>query len=385
MELKDLTTTVKSGLYNKKSQYREVSITGAVDYVRENFVSEWFASGIQAFYLSTRLIDSNGDLWLIPHLDVENPDHHDNISENIRTAQNFHTYLSESGLTSGVQIFATGTAFRFCLPFLVPPEYSDSFIAWTKVTPGIDPGTFARGKFMRVGGFRSHLQDTKKLGVHVQRFADHKEIYNLAPAKYRRIVAGPANLNEMLRDLPLILPQSTNGMPEGFKAILRPIRDKNRWRKSLIDFSKMSTPTKSNGRMVLPAGLDHLKKVGIITTHTNNIYRLSKCLFCNKPGGYVTQAGRLKCFHTSCSAGLLNDQGDRVGLAPQKWIPGFDDIRTAHDTPQGNPIDFEAALATARAKLKNALKAGEDGIILCLPGPGKTHGAYSYGIKKAEW
>ena len=107
---------------------------------------------------------------------------------------------------------------------------------------------------MRVGGFRSHLQDTKKLGVHVQRLADPKEIYNLTEAKYRRLGAGPANLDEMLRDLQLILPQSTNGMPESFKAILKPIRAKNRWRKNLIDFSKMSTATEYNGRIALTVG-----------------------------------------------------------------------------------------------------------------------------------
>jgi len=145
--------------------------------------------------------------------------------------------------------------------------------------------------------------------------------------------------------------------------------------KDSIFVPKYAFPEKRSTRKVWPQINLYLDKVGIskmeVGAEDHRVFRLSKCPACERQGGYLTQSGRLKCFHTSCDAGQFNEENRISGLSPAKWVPNFEgcDEEVFIEERSGNKM----SIADVRNRIAEAVRSKEDALIVTDPGTGKTY------------
>ena len=367
-----LQTVFKPMLYARKAAWEHVTLSG-VPLLLKSLRPKDFLNGKVAIWLTPVFTNGRESYpWLV--LDVEDlAQHKTSIAANIEAGRQLLRLLCEHGLEVGLIIFLTGNGLRFNWPYLVPKDLRSAFKLWVKDSknyPWIDPGPFKAKVPMRILGNRNHPSQGGVLSRHVHRLENIHDLWFLTKDEYLEKVSGVVDLDTSSRWLSGILP--TDFLPEPWKAFLeqyqvvealsqsiyRPILPQKKYRKPVSEIADR-------------AGLEYKEHQ---FAH-GEVLKLEVCPICGRKDGnpYVTQAGRLKCYHkNSCAAGAVDEQDSIIGLPLGEWMQGIDDAGVYEQEPEQEHIE-RITVGAARAALCEALQGNADACVSLSPGAGKSH------------
>ena len=373
---------LKTSNFQQSKTWEKLNLKNVHDRIQK-ISRKAFEDGIENVYLHSRVYTSmnSKDFGFLPCLDVESMEHHhSSIVENIGAAKELLTYLCEKGLTEKLSIFATGSAFRFCWPFVVPKSYKRAFLKFIQNTNGIDPNPQKNNSFLRVLGYRGNSKQGKPIkNVHVHKLLDIDSLFSLNTEKaYLSLINGRPDFDESLSWLPNILP--TEDMSAEWSAFLDEWKSWSDIQSTIWNGENPTAKAEYIDDMTMSHLIDsHLETLGI--THsikqigTMQIKRLSVCPICGRRGcAYSTEKGVLKCWHAnSCTAGKRAPDGKILGIKSHEWIPGYQDAYEGRCPPSPSMDDERCeTVEQIRARLKMKLQSRDDVFIGVTPGVGKT-------------
>jgi hypothetical protein len=381
-----LKVNLKLTNWQKKHSWQQINLTNAAEQIRAKIPASALRSGHAGLYLSARAHDSNGDVWFLPWLDVEDPEqHHDSIQANIQAAQRLYLQLEDIGLAHGLEVMLTGKAFRFVWPFVIGPQWAKAFKAFVndkRGFPGIDPAPqTSQNAWLRVLAYRGNsAQGRPTMDRHIHLLDHPAHILDLNEQKYLALVSGRPDPALCLGWLNRIMPVNTNPTQE-WAAVLDHYKRLVKLRSNIV---KLSFPKEEKAGVNWERIEDSLTSSGIqlreMQVGDETIYRLSECPMCGRQDGnpWVTRGGRLKCHHANtCPAGEMKQDLQsnlfRPGLPAEKWVDGYQGM--AEDQNNKNYIEPKTDIETARQRIRDTIQGDGDVLIRAAAGVGKTHTA----------
>ena len=391
-----LAVLYKPGLYSKKAAWAEVALADVPAMVAA-WSPQAFAAGQVGLWLSARAETAQGHVYF-PFWDVESPDAHGDLAENIKAAQGLFMRLAEAGLDDGLTILLTGRGFRFCWGWAVEPELGPAFLAMLRDKarwPGIDPQPQVSGVPLALAGYRGHRSQGGKGDLHFQALADPAELLTLTPDRYTNMVSGPADLADCQTLVVRLQPKSWT--PPAWRAVLAGYQRDLALRRHVV---KVRFPARPEGprRVSWRAVADHLDALGIrvvreIEAEGRPVKLLSACPVCGRKGkAWLTAGATLKCWSTSCQAGEFAAGLDgipfRQGLRLAAWAPGLapadDDQVVEPERHEGPPRDA-MTVDQARRAIREALAGEDPALLVKIPaGVGKSHAALEHALDVAQ-
>jgi len=356
----------------RKEKWKLIPLASLTEFV--NRISDpALENGQAAIWLQPRLFGENGGFqahWMI--VDVENSEDHDDIFKNLEAARNLLMRLCEMRLEEDLVIMLSGRGLRFVWPYIVPVGLEKGFIAWLKKEPEIDAAPQLHKSFFRVVGYRGHRKQGKPKNVHIHVLPSIHDLWFLNGREYLDMVKGQVPASYHRKNLIPILPRSY--APKRWADLFEDFQARERLKGSIF-VPNYAFPQKRSTRKVWSQINAYLEKIGItkkeVGAEDRRVFKLSKCPVCEREGGYLTQPGRLKCFHTSCDAGHFNADDRISGLSPLAWVPNFEDFdeEVFVEDSSRNKI----SIADVRNRIAEAVKSKDDVLIVADPGIGKTH------------
>jgi len=364
----DLIILIKRTLWDRKDKWLSLALKDLPDELRKLLQLAAIATGSEGIWISPYATDSQGQVYYLMSLDVEDPDeHHTSIKANIDTAIELFIRLTEMGLTQDLVIFLTGNGFRFCWPYLIGPDWSQEFLMFIsdhETFPGIDPSPQEKNTPIRFAAYRGNSKQNKVTAdVHTYRLPQASDILELNKDKYTELVRGkPNNPDQYFEDLKLIIPTDLQ-LPKQWIALFKYYRTIIRLRAHIV---KIGFYNNQNHNLTnWPLIQNHLDKLGIEATELQvgetRIFRLSTCPECEKREGspFLTMSGRLKCFRATCPGSKSRQCGTGgpywAGLAPWEWVEHYQPEPGNEEEATEYKGESFCSIKTAREIIKEAL------------------------------
>ncbi|MBA3012672.1 MAG: hypothetical protein FP812_20895 [Desulfobacula sp.] len=366
----------KRSLIEKKSEWRYLSSKKLKSEIRE-IEKKLFESGFYAAYLHSRIYFTKVEFTYFFHLDIESPEApgHSDISKNIQAAQEFLIFLMEENLTEGLTIFLTGNGFRFCWPYIIPLKYKKAFLAWIQKNECIDAGPQKNNSFFRLIGYRGNPRQGKGKDCHIQKLDSPDDLMGLDKEKYLQLTKGKPDYNECMEWLDGdILPDRE--IPPEWEQFFRGWKEFTDLQGTIYGEESLSDSALYDVREKWDQINAYLESQGIlyrekISNETKTLILLKTCPICGgKKTAYITESGRLKCWHAnSCRAGARHEKGVILGLPPVEWVKDFEEIEVDLPPATGNFSTKEEI----RAMIEKKVVEPGDKFLGIDPGVGKTH------------
>ena len=278
-------------------------------------------------------------------------------------------------LLPSIQVALTGYGFRFFYPFYIPTSYNPFFIEFLNDFSklGIDNQIHKSKQFFRITGYRNNKEQCAKksdfLDCHIH-YLESPDKIPLTKDAYIDLVSGKPDYQHDMAVIPKILP--VHSIPEKWIEFLESYQQKVKIRNSFWHgFNQVRKGKLSKEQLESVIG----DSIRIVETSNCFIGKFRKCPVCNKDGSYVTDTGRLKCYHSSCTAGERDSEGKIIGLSARDWHPELADLIPENDDAVDSveSVDVQTeSIQDIRTGIESAIKSESDYLIKAMPGAGKT-------------
>ena len=366
----------KDRLKSSKSDFQKYNIGDIPDKLKIAY--QPYQNGFQNIYLQSAIYNSEKPksplycLWL----DVESHEHR-NIRKNIEAASDLLSVFTDRNLIENLHIALTGWGFRFLYPYYINSEFSKAFLEFiTDFSKfGIDAAVQTSKKFIRVTGYRNHINQCAKnsdlIERHIYFLNDIYDLFFMSESEYLDRVHGKPDYKTDISVIPKILPAKP--IPFQWLSFLEPYRQKAAVKNSFWQGYSAAKPGLLSGEQIESVIGDNVRSI-IENELSGFTASLKKCPLCNRPGSFVTGKGRLKCWHTSCTAGARDAENKIIGLPAREWNPELSlMINDSEDTEVLTPETLEyTTIEIAREGINRTILSSQDYLINVMPGVGKT-------------
>lgn len=334
-----------------------------------------YKNGFQAVYLQSGVTNPEKEYLYWLGFDVESKESHRDIEKNIIIAyDHLLSLLDSKDLLPSIQVALTGYGFRFFYPFYVPTQYNPYLIEFENDFSkfGIDNQIHKSKQFFRIAGYRNNKEQCAKkadfLDCHIH-YLESPDKIPLTKDAYIELVSGFPDYQHDKAVIPKILP--VNPIPEKWIEFLESYQQKVNIRNSFwhgFGNAKYGKLSKEQLESVLG------DSVRIVETSNCFIGKFKKCPVCSKDGSYVTDTGRLKCYHSSCTAGERDTEGKIIGLSARDWHQELADLIPENEDADHVETDIieTKSIQNIRTGIVDAIKSESDYLIKAMPGAGKT-------------